>query len=146
MKFSNNFVEKKNKFNNLSKSEIIALMDKITCKVILRQTINNFAFTLTNNKNEVVCSYSGGKTPAGIKKRTLRKTHQAALEAMDLIISRILQHKFTRVIIIIKSYTNFVIKSSVNTLFKIRRLKVVNILDRKPIPHNGMRKPKKRRI
>jgi len=109
----------------------------------LRQTLNNFAFTVTDLDGRVIFSYSGGKTDV---KRSIRGSHQAAVEAINILIYKLLSYRINRLTIVVKSNLNFFMQSALNTLFQTKRFKIKKLLERKPLPHNGMRRKKLRRI
>ncbi|MGX7590079.1 30S ribosomal protein S11 [Candidatus Karelsulcia muelleri] len=109
------------------------------CNVNINSTFNNILITLSNLKGEVLAWASAGqKGFKGAKKNT---PYAASKTAQD-IVEKGKKMGIKKINIIVKG-TGYGRDSAIRTL---SNLNVILIKDITPIPHNGCRPPKKRRI
>jgi len=111
------------------------------CKIYIKSTFNNTFVTLTNIKGGTLKYFSAGKLKF---KGSKRSTSYAA----ESVILQIAKYCLNSKIKIIQLYLNG-IGSSRNLsikLFKSLKIKIKSINEITPIPFNGCRLPKKRRI
>ncbi|MGX6961071.1 MAG: 30S ribosomal protein S11 [Candidatus Karelsulcia muelleri] len=109
------------------------------CNVHINSTFNNIIITLSNLKGDVLAwSSAGQKGFKGAKKNT---PYAASKTAQDIV------EKGKKMVI---KKINIIVKgpgagreAAIRTL---SNLNVIRIKDMTPIPHNGCRPPKKRRI
>ncbi|MGX7591650.1 30S ribosomal protein S11 [Candidatus Karelsulcia muelleri] len=109
------------------------------CNVHINSTFNNIIITLSNLKGDVLAWASAGqKGFRGAKKNT---PYAASQTAQD-IVEKGNQMGIKKINIIVKG-PGAGREAAIRTL---SNLKVIIIKDITPIPHNGCRPPKKRRI
>lgn len=109
------------------------------CKVHIKSTFNNIIITLSNFKGDVLAWASAGqKGFKGAKKNT---PYAACKTAQD-IVEKGKKMGIKKINIIVKGPGGGR-EAAIRTL---SNLNVIKIKDITPIPHNGCRPPKKRRI
>lgn len=113
-------------------------------KIYLRKTWSNIFLTLTDIKNKVIICKTSGTSKVSDNKRR-KKVSQAIEKIMIYIKYYLTLYKIKNISIILKMR----VKSHLYVL--IKRLKyyninIINIISKKNIPHNGIRKKKIRRI
>lgn len=107
----------------------------------IRSTFNNTLLTLTNTKYEVIFWISAGS--CGFK-GARKGTPFAAKKTIEKLIKYCYDQDILRLKIIVKGTgpgRESIIRSLQKSQFEINL-----ICDRTPIPHNGCRPPKKRRV
>ncbi|MFM7309136.1 MAG: 30S ribosomal protein S11 [Flavobacteriales bacterium] len=107
----------------------------------VQSTFNNIIVSLTNNSGQVISWSSAGKMGfKGSKKNTpyaaQLAAEQAAKEAMDLGLRKVK---------VFVSGPGAGRESAIRTIHNTG-IEVLEIMDITPLPHNGCRPPKKRRI
>ena len=107
----------------------------------INATFNNIIISLTNNKGEVVAWSSAGKMGfRGSKKNTPYAAQTAAEDVSKIAIELGLR----KVVVYVKGPGNGR-ESAIRTLHN-NGLEVTEIVDVTPLPHNGCRPPKRRRV
>ena len=107
----------------------------------INATFNNIIISLTNNKGEVVSWSSAGKMGfRGSKKNTPYAAQTAAEDAAKTAVEAGLR----KVKVYVKGPGNGR-ESAIRTLHN-NGIEVVEIIDVTPVPHNGCRPPKRRRV
>tara|TARA_Y100000748_G_C15419594_1_gene458782 strand:+ start:240 stop:623 length:384 start_codon:yes stop_codon:yes gene_type:complete len=107
----------------------------------INATFNNIIISLTNNKGEVVSWSSAGKMGfRGSKKNTPYAAQTAAEDAAKVAVEAGLR----KVKVYVKGPGNGR-ESAIRTLHN-NGIEVVEIIDVTPVPHNGCRPPKRRRV
>jgi small subunit ribosomal protein S11 len=110
-------------------------------EVHIRSTFNNIIITLTNKKGEVIGWSSSGKMGfKGSKKNTPYAAQIAAEDIVKIGINAGLKKIDVNVI-----GPGAGRDSAIRTLNNLG-LHVISIKDRTPLPHNGCRPPKRRRV
>jgi len=136
--------------NNREKTTIMAKVEKKKKKNVVvesvgqahvQSTFNNIIVSLTNNSGQVISWSSAGKMGfKGSKKNTpyaaQLAAEQAAKEAMDLGLRKVK---------VFVSGPGAGRESAIRTIHNTG-IEVLEIMDITPLPHNGCRPPKKRRI
>ncbi|MGX7590930.1 30S ribosomal protein S11 [Candidatus Karelsulcia muelleri] len=109
------------------------------CKIHINSTFNNIIITLSNVKGDVLAwSSAGQKGFKGAKKNT----PYAARKTAEDIVEKGKKMGIKKINIIVKGL-GVGSEAAIRTL---SNLNVIRIKDITPIPHNGCRPPKKRRI
>ena len=104
-------------------------------------SFNNIIISLTNNKGEVIAWSSAGKMGfRGSKKNTPYAAQTAAEDVSKIAIELGLR----KVVVYVKGPGNGR-ESAIRTLHN-NGLEVTEIVDVTPLPHNGCRPPKRRRV
>ena len=107
----------------------------------INATFNNIIISLTNNKGEVISWSSAGKMGfRGSKKNTPYAAQTAAEDAAKVAVEAGLR----KVKVYVKGPGNGR-ESAIRTLHN-NGIEVVEIIDVTPVPHNGCRPPKRRRV
>ena len=107
----------------------------------INATFNNIIISLTNNKGEVIAWSSAGKMGfRGSKKNT----PYAAQTAAEDVSKAALEAGLRKVKIFVKGPGNGR-ESAIRTLHN-NGIEVTEIIDVTPLPHNGCRPPKRRRV
>ncbi len=107
----------------------------------IQATFNNIIITLTNTKGEVISWSSAGKMGfKGSKKNTPYAAQVAAEDAAKAAYEAGLR----RVKVFVKGPGNGR-ESAIRTIHN-NGIEVIEIIDVTPIPHNGCRPPKRRRV
>ena len=107
----------------------------------INATFNNIIISLTNNKGEVISWSSAGKQGfRGSKKNTPYAAQTAAEDAAKTAQEAGLRN----VKVYVKGPGNGR-ESAIRTLHN-NGIEVIEIIDVTPVPHNGCRPPKKRRV
>ncbi len=107
----------------------------------IQATFNNIIITLTNNNGEVIAWSSAGKMGfKGSKKNTPYAAQVAAEDAAKSAYEAGLR----RVRVFVKGPGNGR-ESAIRTIHN-NGIEVIEIVDVTPIPHNGCRPPKRRRV
>ena len=107
----------------------------------INATFNNIIISLTNNKGEVISWSSAGKMGfRGSKKNTPYAAQTAAEDAAKTAVEAGLR----KVKVYVKGPGNGR-ESAIRTLHN-NGIEVVEIIDVTPVPHNGCRPPKRRRV
>ncbi|NPA46029.1 MAG: 30S ribosomal protein S11 [Chlorobi bacterium] len=107
----------------------------------IQATFNNVIISLTNNKGEVISWSSAGKMGfKGSKKNTPYAAQVAAEDAAKTAYEAGLR----RVRVFVKGPGNGR-ESAIRTIHN-NGIEVIEIVDVTPIPHNGCRPPKRRRV
>ena len=115
---------------------------KINCIVFLKQTVNNLFITVKNRNQKVMLVRSSGFIGfKGSKKNTFFAAIALAKEVARLL--RLMSRRYARIILLSKMTKN--LKLSIKNL-SYSGLKVLEIVERIPIPHNGLRGSKARRL
>ncbi len=110
-------------------------------KAFIQATFNNVIISLTNKKGEVISWSSAGKNGfRGSKKNTPYAAQVAAEDASKVAYEAGLR----RVKVYVKGPGNGR-ESAIRTIHN-SGIEVVEIIDVTPIPHNGCRPPKRRRV
>ncbi len=110
-------------------------------KAFIQATFNNVIISLTNKKGEVISWSSAGKNGfRGSKKNTPYAAQVAAEDAAKVAYEAGLR----RVKVYVKGPGNGR-ESAIRTIHN-SGIEVVEIIDVTPIPHNGCRPPKRRRV
>jgi len=110
-------------------------------KVFITSTFNNTLVTITNDKGDVVAWSSSGA--AGFK-GTRKSTPYAASSAADLAVRKAAEKGLKTVDVYVKGPGAG--RDSALRAIKNGGLSILSIADITPIPHNGPRAKKKRRI
>lgn len=107
----------------------------------IQASFNNIIVTITNNKGQVISWGSAGKAGfRGSKKNTPFAAQQAAGDAAQVALDAGVKH----VEVFVKgpgSGREAAIRAIDNTGIKVTKIKDVT-----PVPHNGCRPPKRRRV
>lgn len=119
------------------KSKIILPLAMVKINV----TFNNTLITLTDNSGNVLAWSSSG---ASGFKGSRKSTPYAAQIAAEEICHKIKEFQVKKLMIEIKGPGAG--RESVLRAFANQEFEVLNIRDKTPIPHNGCRLPKRRRI
>ncbi len=107
----------------------------------IQSTFNNIIISLTNNNGEVIAWSSAGKMGfKGSKKNTPYAAQVAAEDAAKAAYEAGLR----RVRVFVKGPGNGR-ESAIRTIHN-NGIEVIEIIDVTPIPHNGCRPPKRRRV
>ena len=107
----------------------------------INATFNNIIISLTNNKGEVIAWSSAGKMGfRGSKKNTPYAAQTAAKDVSKVA----LEAGLRKVKIFVKGPGNGR-ESAIRTLHN-NGIEVTEIIDVTPLPHNGCRPPKRRRV
>ena len=107
----------------------------------INATFNNIIISLTNNKGEVIAWSSAGKMGfRGSKKNT----PYAAQTAAEEVSKAALEVGLRKVKVFVKGPGNGR-ESAIRTLHN-NGIEVTEIIDVTPLPHNGCRPPKRRRV
>ena len=107
----------------------------------IQSTFNNIIISLTNNNGEVISWSSAGKMGfKGSKKNTPYAAQVAAEDAAKAAYEAGLR----RVRVFVKGPGNGR-ESAIRTIHN-NGIEVIEIIDVTPIPHNGCRSPKRRRV
>lgn len=107
----------------------------------INATFNNIIISLTNNKGEVIAWSSAGKMGfRGSKKNT----PYAAQTAAEDVSKAALEAGLRKVKVFVKGPGNGR-ESAIRTLHN-NGIEVTEIIDVTPLPHNGCRPPKRRRV
>jgi len=110
-------------------------------KAFIQATFNNIIISLTNKKGEVISWSSAGKNGfRGSKKNTPYAAQVAAEDAAKAAYEAGLR----RVKVYVKGPGNGR-ESAIRTIHN-NGIEVMEIIDVTPIPHNGCRPPKRRRV
>ncbi|MDA0201567.1 MAG: 30S ribosomal protein S11 [Bacteroidetes bacterium] len=110
-------------------------------KAHINASFNNIIISLTNNKGEVITWSSAGKMGfRGSKKNTPYAAQTAAEDASKVAIEAGLR----KVKVYVKGPGNGR-ESAIRTLHN-SGIEVTEIIDVTPLPHNGCRPPKRRRV
>ena len=107
----------------------------------MQSTFNNTIVTITDTNGDTLCHSSGGAV--GFK-GSRKSTPFAAQLAAEAAAKKAIEHGVRRVDVMVKgpgSGRETAIRSIQNT-----GIEVVGIKDVTPIPHNGCRPPKRRRV
>ena len=107
----------------------------------IRATFNNTQITVTDPNGDVLCSESGGTTG---QKGSRKSTPFAAQQAAGAAARRARKMGMIEVDVVIKGPGSG--RESAVTGLQAAGLKVLSIEDVTPIPHNGCRPRKKRRV
>src|SRR3989344_1415173 len=127
---------------NLKKEVKVKSADRVTeARVYISSSYNNTIVTLTNSKGEVLVSKSAGAVGfKGAKKATSFAASKVA-EAIANICKKIAVEKLEVYIKGVGAGRESAVRTLVN-----QGLNVVSIKDITPIPHNGVRPKKVRRV
>ena len=107
--------------------------------VNIHASFNNTIITITNKINQVIARSSGGTVGfKGAKRSSSYAAHLAAEQIAEAIPRR------TRVTIKVKGLGDG--REAAIKALSSRGVKIVRILDTTPVPFNGCRPPKRRRI
>lgn len=109
--------------------------------IYIRSTFNNTIVTLTNPKGNTIAWFSSGS--CGFK-GARKGTPFAAKIVVDSILKRCFDFEIKKIKVLITG-SGPGRESAIRSLQKTN-LQIVLIRDMTPIPHNGCRPPKKRRI
>jgi small subunit ribosomal protein S11 len=109
--------------------------------VHVRSTFNNTLITITDMDGDVICSESGGTL--GFK-GSRKSTPFAAQRASESAAKKARKMGLREVEVRVKGPGSG--RESAVTSLQAAGLKIVSIEDVTPIPHNGCRPPKKRRV
>jgi small subunit ribosomal protein S11 len=109
--------------------------------VFINSTFNNTIITATDLKGQILVWASGGST--GFK-GAKRSTSYAAQAASEQVAKKIVENGVGSIQVMIKGLNNSC-ESALRGL-KTANLIITSIKDINPIPHNGCRPPKRRRI
>ena len=111
------------------------------CQANINATFNNIIISLTNTKGEVISWSSAGKMGfRGSKKNTPYAAQTAAEDAAKTAQEAGLR----KVKVFVKGPGNGR-ESAIRTLHN-NGIEVIEIIDVTPVPHNGCRPPKRRRV
>ena len=112
-----------------------------SCEAHIVASFNNIIISLTNKKGEVIAWSSAGKMGfRGSKKNTPYAAQTAAEDVSKVAIELGLR----KVVVYVKGPGNGR-ESAIRTLHN-NGLEVTEIVDVTPLPHNGCRPPKRRRV
>ncbi|MCS7204696.1 MAG: 30S ribosomal protein S11 [Leptospiraceae bacterium] len=109
-------------------------------RIYINATYNNTIVTVTDEQGNVICWASAGQSFKGTRKSTPFAAQVTAKEAMQ----KAKEFGFREADILVKGPglgRESAIKAIANEGIKIRMIKDIT-----PIPHNGCRPPKKRRV
>ena len=107
----------------------------------INASFNNIIVSLTNNKGEVISWSSAGKMGfRGSKKNT----PYAAQIAADAAASKALEYGMKTLSVEVKGPGSG--RETALRALQARGFKILSIKDTTPMPHNGTRPPKKRRV
>lgn len=110
-------------------------------RAFVQATFNNIIVTLTNKSGQVISWASAGKAGfRGSKKNTPYAAQVAAADAAKVAFEAGLRH----VIVEVKGPGSG--RESAIRAIDNAGIKVTRIIDRTPVPHNGCRPPKRRRV
>ena len=109
--------------------------------VYVRATFNNTQITITDPNGDVLCSESGGSTG---QKGSRKSTPFAAQQAAGSAARKAKRMGLAEVEVRVKGPGSG--RESAITALQAAGLKVLSIEDVTPIPHNGCRPRKKRRV
>ena len=108
----------------------------------INATFNNIIISLTNNKGEVIAWSSAGKM--GFRGSKKKNTPYAAQTAAEDVSKVALEAGLRKVKVFVKGPGNGR-ESAIRTLHN-NGIEVTEIIDVTPLPHNGCRPPKRRRV
>lgn len=106
----------------------------------VQATFNNTIITLTAPNGDVICSSSGGRSQKGARKSTSHAAEEAAKQAG----TRAVDMGMHQVCVMLKGPGSGR-ESAVRGLYAAG-LKVLRIVECTPVPHNGCRRRKKKRV
>ena len=133
-------VENKQQTKNVQKKKTNVNVSK-NGKVFITATFNNTLVTITNDKGDVLAWSSSGA--AGFK-GTRKSTPYAASSAADSAVKKAVEKGLKTVDVYVKGPGSG--RDSALRAIKNGGLSILSIADITPIPHNGPRAKKKRRI
>ena len=107
----------------------------------INATFNNIIISLTNNKGEVIAWSSAGKMGFRGSKKNTPYAAQTAAEDVSKVA---LEAGLRKVKVFVKGPGNGR-ESAIRTLHN-NGIEVIEIIDVTPLPHNGCRPPKRRRV
>ena len=107
----------------------------------VRATFNNTLITITDTNGEVLCTESGGTTG---QKGSRKSTPFAASQAAASAAGKVKKMGVSEVEVQVKGPGSG--RESAITALQAAGLKILSIEDVTPIPHNGCRPRKKRRV
>mgnify|MGYP001469639761 FL=1 len=107
----------------------------------INATFNNIIISLTNNKGEVIAWSSAGKMGFRGSKKNTPYAAQTAAEDVSKVA---LEAGLRKVKVFVKGPGNGR-ESAIRTLHN-NGIEVTEIIDVTPLPHNGCRPPKRRRV
>ena len=107
----------------------------------IRATLNNTQVTITDTNGEVLCSESGGTVG---QKGSRKSTPFAAQQAASAAAQRAKKMGLAEIEVRVKGPGSG--RESAITALQAAGLKVLSIEDVTPVPHNGCRARKKRRV
>jgi small subunit ribosomal protein S11 len=107
----------------------------------VKATFNNTLVTITDMNGDALCSASSGA--AGFK-GARKSTPFAAQRAADMAASKARKMGVTEVEVVVSGPGSG--RESAITALQAAGLKILSIEDVTPIPHNGCRPPKRRRV
>lgn len=115
-------------------------------KVYIVSTYRNVIVTITTSTGKVLHRVSAGSAKGATFKKSLRKKPYPATSAGKEVASWLKKNKVRKIIIFMKGVgrgknRRFVLKS-----LERQRILILAIKDMTALPHNGCRKPKKRRL
>lgn len=109
--------------------------------VHVRATFNNTLITITDTNGDVLCTESGGTTG---QKGSRKSTPFAAQQAAAAAAVKARKMGLSEVEVLVKGPGSG--RESAITALQAAGLKILSIEDVTPIPHNGCRPRKKRRV
>lgn len=109
--------------------------------VHVRATFNNTLITITDTNGDVLATESGGTTG---QKGSRKSTPFAAQQAATAVAGKVKKMGVTEVDVLVKGPGSG--RESAVTALQAAGLKILSIEDVTPIPHNGCRPRKKRRV
>ena len=109
--------------------------------VHVRATFNNTLITITDTNGDVLCTESGGTTG---QKGSRKSTPFAAQQAATSAAGKVKKMGVSEVEVLVKGPGSG--RESAVTALQAAGLKILSIEDVTPIPHNGCRPRKKRRV
>lgn len=107
----------------------------------IRASFNNIIITLTNNAGQTISWASAGK--AGFKGSKKNTPYAAQIAATDAA-KEAHDHGLRSVVVYVKGPGSG--REAAIRAIDAAGIKVIQILDVTPLPHNGCRAPKKRRV
>jgi len=107
----------------------------------ISSSYNNTILTLTDELGNVLCWISAGKIGFNGKKKG---THYAANKAAELMAQNIQKFRVDKIHVKVKGIGSG--RESAVRALAAHGVNIVSIEDRTPIPHNGCRPPKPRRV
>lgn len=126
----------------IKKEEKVTVSKKVTeGKIYIFSSYNNTTITLTDLNGNVLTWVSAGSI--GFK-GTKKATPFAASKVADTLFQRMIKLGIEKVAILVKGVGSGR-ESAIRSLLN-RGLEIVSITDVTPIPHNGCRPPKPRRV